>query len=163
MEATYQEVWSTEDRLIYGETKTIYLPFRRVSARALIVRRSDSAILGVLHRTGGRLALPGGAIDDGEGPIQALARELEEEKITLIGDSGEWQARFEVDYYHGYGELSLWHIFDVEDVEIGECDENIQVRWVAQDEQVWYPGIRERILLILRRHLPALLSGDFER
>ncbi len=158
MKAKYKEVWYVKEKEIQGEEKTVQLPFGRTSARALIVRRSDGAILGTLHRVDGKLAPPGGAIDDGESSAESVARELDEENIQLIGDSGEWEKRITVSYFDGYKELSVWHIFDVEDAVIGECDENIFSRWVSQDEDVWYPSMREWIILTLEIYLSELVS-----
>ena len=154
MKAKYKEIWFLEGEEIQGEEKKIKLPFGRASARALIVRRSDGAILGTLHHKGGKLAPPGGAIDDGENSAQAVARELDEENIQLVGNSEMWEKRIAVSYYDGYKELSIWHIFDVEDAVIGECEENIISRWVRQEEDVWYPSMREWIILTLNQCLP---------
>ncbi len=156
MRAIYKEIWFQDGKEIQGEEVTVYLTFGRTSARALIVRRGDGAILGTLHRKNGKFALPGGAIDDGESPAEAVERELHEENIQLVGGNDDWKTRIAVSYFEGYQELSVWHIFDVEDAFIGECDENILSRWVAQDEDVWYPFMRERIILILNRLLPEL-------
>ena len=130
------------------------LPFRRASARALVVRSRDGALLGALHREGGRYALPGGAFEDGETSAEAILRELEEENIKLIDPDSEWESRIAVDYYGGYRELSIWHIIEVEEVIVGESEENVDCRWVQQDEDVWHPFMRERLLLILSRNLP---------
>jgi len=162
MKAEYNEVWFLKGKEIQGEKKTVYLPFGRTSARALIVRRSDGAILGTLHHEGGKFALPGGAIDNEESSAEAVERELREENINLIGDSDEWKTRIETNFFEGYQELSVWHIFDVEDAEIGECDENILSRWVDQDEDVWYPFMRERMISILNRELPELAFKSIE-
>ncbi len=158
MKAEYKEIWFLDGKEIKGDQKTIQLPFGRASARALIVRRGDGAILGTLHHKGGQLAPPGGAIDDGESSAEAVARELQEENIQLVGESGDWESRIAVSYYGGYKELSIWYIFDVEDAVIGECDENILSRWVGQDEDVWYPSMREWIILTLGQHLPELVQ-----
>ncbi len=156
MKAEYNEVWFLDGQEVQVGEKTISLPFGRVSARALIVRRGDGAILGTLHHEGGKLAPPGGAIDDGETSGEAIARELDEENIQLVGNSEAWKRRIAVSYYAGYKELSIWHIFDVEEAIIGECDENILSRWVEQDEDVWYPAMWEWIILTLNSELPEL-------
>lgn len=153
MRAEYTDVSFFDNQEQQGDHKIIELPFRRSSSRALIVRRKDGAILGTLHHLGGRYALPGGAIDDGESSAQAVLRELEEENIQLIGNSEAWLNRFTIDYYDGYHELSIWHIFDVEDAIIGECEETIESRWVQQTEGVWHPFMREKITLSLNQHL----------
>ncbi len=156
MKAKYNEVWFVDGQEVQLGEKTVSLPFGRASARALIIRRGDGAILGTLHHEGGKLAPPGGAIDDGESSAEAIARELEEENIQLVGNSEDWETRIAVGYYAGYKELSIWHIFDVDDAHIGECDENILSRWVGQEEDVWYPNMREWIIMTLNAHLPAL-------
>lgn len=160
MKAEFQETWIQDGNKIIGDRINVHLPFSRISARALIVRRSDGALLGTLHREGGKLAPPGGAVDNGETPAQAVARELEEENITLIGDSGVWQTRCDVSYYAGYAELSLWYLFDVDDAEIGECDENILSKWVSQEEDVWYPFLREQMIMMINRSLPELAKKE---
>jgi 8-oxo-dGTP pyrophosphatase MutT (NUDIX family) len=162
MKAEFKEIWDWQGEKVEGETKTISLPFGRVSARALVLRRSDGAILGTLHHEGGKLAPPGGAVDDGESPAQAVERELKEENIQLVGDSGDWKTRFDVSYYDGYGELSIWYLFDVEDAIIGECDENILTRWVDQGEDVWYPNLREQMLLMMTRITPELMNCELK-
>lgn len=160
MQARYKEIWFLKEKEILGQEKAVNLPFGRVSARALIVRRSDGAILGTLHRQGGKLAPPGGAVDDGESPDQAVERELAEENITLLGCSDDWRNRFDVSYFDGYKELSVWYLLDVEDAEIGPCDENILTRWVAQTEDVWYSGLRELMLLMIKQNIPELARQD---
>jgi 8-oxo-dGTP pyrophosphatase MutT (NUDIX family) len=162
MKAEFRETWFRQGEKIEGKTKTISLPFGRVSARALILRRRDGAILGTLHREGGELAPPGGAVDAGESPDQAVEREIREENIQLVGDSGVWKTRFDVSYYDGYGELSIWYLFNVEDAVIGECDENILTRWVDQGEDVWYPNLREQMLLMMIRTTPELVKYELK-
>jgi 8-oxo-dGTP pyrophosphatase MutT (NUDIX family) len=141
---------------IQGEDKAISLPFQRVSARALIVRARDGAILGTLHRQEGRYALPGGLVEDGESSLQAILRELAEEHIELVGEGSAAGEGFVVDYFEGYQELSIWHVFRVEDAHIGASHENVESRWVGQDEDIWYPGIRERLIMAVRDHFEDL-------
>ncbi len=94
MKAEYVDViFGSSGEEIVGNSKTIRLPFRRTSTRAIIVRRKDGAILGTLHHKGGKYALPGGVIDNGESAEKALLRELEEENITLIGSDDAWHDR----------------------------------------------------------------------
>ena len=62
----------------------VKLPFKKVTARAILVRREDGCLFGVLHEINGRYSPPGGAVDQGESPEEALLRELEEEKIRMI-------------------------------------------------------------------------------
>jgi 8-oxo-dGTP pyrophosphatase MutT (NUDIX family) len=159
MRADYTETFFTSDgQAIPGAHKTVELPFNRVSARAIIVRRSDGALIGVVHHQNALCALPGGVLDDGESAEQAVARELGEENITLLGDDGGWRERMAVDYYSGYRELALWYVFVVDDADIGPCDETLEARWVRQDEDVWYPLARERILLALQSFVPDLVK-----
>ena len=158
MQTTYIEKGIKNGKIITGEEKTVQLPFFNISARALIIRRSDGAILGTLHRKGGQYALPGGAAEDGESLDETVMRELEEENIHLIGKDANWQENIIVDYFKGYRSFAVWYLIPVDDVEVEECDENIETRWVAQDEDVWYPLMRERILLEIQRYAPELLK-----
>ena len=156
MKAEYLDVWFEQGVEKTGAQKSVELPFRRVSARALIVRTHDGALLGALHREGGRYALPGGAFEDGESSSEAVLRELAEENIKLIAPDSEWGTRIAVDYFDGFRELSVWHIIEVEDVTIGESEENVDCRWVQQGEDVWHPFMHERLILVLSRNLPDL-------
>jgi 8-oxo-dGTP pyrophosphatase MutT (NUDIX family) len=160
VKAQYTDVWFDQDREIPGSEKSVNLPFRKISARALIIRRKDGFIIGTLHRKNGKYALPGGALENGESTEQAVRRELAEENFKLI--SPEWETRVVVDYFDGYGELSVWHIIIVDDVEIGFSEENIKSRWVGQEEDVWYPFMHERILLTLNNYLPELCKAKIE-
>ena len=154
MKAHYKDVWFEQGREISGSTKSVKLPFRRISARAIIIRRKDGFIFGTLHRKNGRFALPGGAAEDGESTEQVVRRELAEENFNLLCPA--WETRVVVDYFDGYGELNVWHIIIVDDVEIGFSEENIESRWVAQEEDVWYPFMHERIILAINKYLPEL-------
>jgi 8-oxo-dGTP pyrophosphatase MutT (NUDIX family) len=156
MRSEYTDTWLEDGQEKIGDQKVVDLPFTDASARALIIRKRDGALLGTLHQKGSRYALPGGAFEDGESSAEAILRELAEEHIELLGVDDKWRSRIEVDYFDGYRELSVWHIFEVDDARIGVSDENVESRWVLQDEDVWHPFMRERILLILHRHLPAL-------
>lgn len=158
MKSEYTDVWFENGVEKTGRHKIVKLPFRRASARALIVRREDGAILGTLHRKGGRFALPGGSIEDGESSAEAVMRELSEENIHLIEAGPSWEHRLGVDYFEGYHELSVWHIFDVENASIEISEENLLTRWVSQEEEVWYPFMHEKIILLINRFLPDLTS-----
>ncbi len=160
MKAQYTDVWFDQDREIPGSEKSVNLPFRKISARALIIKKKDGFIIGTLHRKNGKYALPGGALENGESTEQAVRRELAEENFKLI--SPEWETRVVVDYFDGYGELSVWHIIIVDDVEIGFSEENIKSRWVGQEEDVWYPFVHERILLTLNNYLQELCKAKIE-
>ena len=139
--------------------RTVILPFARVSARALIVRRSDGAVFGVRHRPGLGMALPGGGLDDGETPAEAAARELEEEHITLVNPDDGWQDRFGVDYFDGYRELNFWFVIAVDDVRTEPSHEIIEEAWVSQHQDPWYPLLRPLILLLIEKYYPILLAG----
>ena len=160
MKAQYTDVWFDQGREIPGSLKSVKLPFRRVSARAVILRRKDGFIIGTLHRKDGKYALPGGAVEDGESTEQAVRRELSEENINLL--SPEWDSGLVVDYFDGYGELSVWHIVIVDQAEIGYSEENVESRWVSQAEDVWYPSMREHILLGLNRYHPELCHAKIK-
>jgi len=48
----------------------------------------------------------------------------------------------------------------VEDAEIGQSEENVESRWVFQNEDVWYPGMRERLLLEIGKHHTGLARRE---
>ena len=158
MKAEYQDIFVIKGKGIAGDHKSVTLPFTHVSSRAIILRKKDGAILGALHRPDGKYALPGGAIDDGESAEDALQREIEEEGICLIGSDERWSERLGVDYYGGYNELSLWYIFLVDDAETKENEEILDIKWIQQDDDLWYPYVREKILLNLLQHVPDLVN-----
>ena len=160
MNAEYTDVINLDGEEIRGSHKAVQLPFKRLSARALVVRRRDGAILGTLHRAGGRYALPGGAPEDGESTLGAVLRELEEEQIQLIDPDSSYEGDLVVDYFEGYGELSVWHLFLVEDARIRESEENVETRWIAQEEDAWYPSIHEKLLMAISRHMPGLNTSS---
>lgn len=160
MKAEYVDSRYIRGREFNGSQKTIDLPFKRVSARAIIIRKKDGCILATLHRKAGKFALPGGALEDGESTEQAVRRELAEENIKLI--DAEWDPRVVVDYFEGYQELSVWHIALVEQAEIRPSRENVETRWLSQDEDLWYPSMREKILLALSQYTPDLCRATVE-
>ena len=145
-----------------AEEKEVYLPFHRVTARALIMRREDGAALGTQHREGARFALPGGSIEDGEAAHQAVLRELDEENIALCGNDDAWQTRIAVDFFAGYGELSVWYMFLVDEASIGSTYENVHTRWIQPDEDSWHPHLRDRIRTFILRSGPAYLARRWE-
>lgn len=154
MQATYKDTFFQGDGEIYGPQKSVTLPFGRLSARALVLRASDGQILGMRHHTGAGFALPGGALDDGETPAQAVLRELEEENVTLINPDPGWQENLTVDYFSGYRELTLWYLIVVEDAEFGECEEVLETRWIPQDEDTWYAGMHLKLLFFIQQQAP---------
>ena len=158
MRVEYRDTIMIDGEKIQGDQKTVKLPFTHLSARAIIIRRQDGAILGALHRPGGKYALPGGAIDDGESSESALVRELHEEGIKLIGSDDSWPERLAVDYFSGYNELCLWYLFIVDSVELNKDEELLDVRWISQEEDSWYPGNREKFLLALGHYLPRHIN-----
>ncbi len=159
MEARFNEISFHRSPPKEKGMKTVFLPFARVSARALIVRRSDGAIFGVRHRPGKGMALPGGGLDDGETPAQGMARELLEENITLISPDEDWQDRFGVDYFEGYRELNFWFLIAVEDVKIASSEEIIESAWVPQQADPWYPGMRTLLVHFIEKYLPDYLAS----
>jgi 8-oxo-dGTP pyrophosphatase MutT (NUDIX family) len=159
MKATFNEINYYNAQTCDLGPKTVILPFHRISARAILVRRTDGAILAVRHGPTRMLALPGGGVDDGETPAQALLRELSEEGFTMVSADEEWQERFGVDYYTGYKELNFWFLITVKDVEISPNPEIYEWKWVSQDggmqtENLWYPGMGALILLLVQKYLP---------
>ena len=140
--------------------KNFPLPFDRVTVRAIIVRRDDGALLGVLHRKDGSYSPPGGRMEEGESPEQTVLRELEEEHITLVGRDPKWRERIAVDFFPGRGELNLWYVFLAEDVLLRDSDEILDARWLDQSQDVWYPLMREKILLAIKLYVPDMLNVD---
>ena len=136
------------------------LPFEKVTARAIIMRRDDGCLLGVLHKKNGRYAPPGGHLEDGESPQEAVQRELEEETIRLIDSDTHWAERMAVDFFAGTGTLNIWYVFLVEDVQVGESKEILDVRWLNQSQDVWYPQMREKIFLAIKTYVPDMLKVD---
>ena len=156
MKTIYTDVRFKDGIEVAGPKKTVELPFKRISARAIILRKRDRAILGTLHRKGGMFALPGGSLENNESCDQAAARELAEEKISLIQPDPDWRQNIAVDYFPGYQEFNLWYLIPVQDAEIGSTDENIETKWFSQEDDVWYPGMREKIILAIMRLKPEL-------
>lgn len=158
MKATFTEITYFHGVPVsHGKKKKVKLPFDRVSARAILLRRGDGAILGVRHGPTRLFALPGGGVDDGETPAQTVSRELSEEGFTLIGADDDWQERFGVDYYARYRELNFWFLITVEDASIKPNPEIHEWRWVRQDENPWYPGMGALILLFIQKYLPEMV------
>ncbi len=140
--------------------KEFDLPFKRVTVRAIIIRRDDGALLGMLHRTDGKYSPPGGGMKKGETAEETVLRELEEEKIVITGRDPKWRERIAVDFYDKTGELNIWYIFLAEDVHIGKSEEWIDARWLDQTQDVWYPRMRERIFLAIEDYIPDMLKVE---
>ena len=158
MQATFHEINYYDGQTVDRGEKTVTLPFHRISARAILVRRADGAILGVRHGPTRMMALPGGGVDDGETPAQALRRELSEEGFTLIGADDAWEARFGVDYYAGYKELNFWFLITVDDAHMTPNPEIFAYQWVQQNENPWYPGMGALIRLLVEKYLPEMVN-----
>jgi 8-oxo-dGTP pyrophosphatase MutT (NUDIX family) len=154
MIVTYQDTFFQGEQEIQGKSKTATLPFARLSARALILRKSDGHILGMRHHDGGNFALPGGAFEDGETPPQTLLRELAEENVTLIDSDPDWQTKLTVDYFPGYRELTLWYLILVEDAQFGDCEEIIETRWIPQEEDILHKGMHLKLLFFIQQYAP---------
>jgi len=154
MRVSYQDIFVNKGKVIPGEDKNIRVPFRRVSARALVVRRKDGAVLGTQHRANAGFALPGGSVEDGESAEQAVVRELYEENIALIGGDETWRDQITVDYFAGYRELSIWFMFLVDEVEIKPSYENVTTRWLLPEENLWHAHLGDRIRTFIRRSAP---------
>jgi len=151
----YQDVFFRDGQRMPGESKRIKAPFQRVSARALILRECNGAILGTRHHPGACFALPGGALEDGESSAQAIIRELDEENILLQEVQPDWRSQIDVDYFAGYGELSIWHLFIVKEADVRPSYENVVTRWIRPEENVWYPHLRRRIQTFILRSAPS--------
>jgi hypothetical protein len=50
----------------------------------------------------------------------------------------------------------------VDNVGIGFSEENVESRWVSQEEEVWYPFMQERIILALNQYLPELCNAKIK-
>jgi 8-oxo-dGTP diphosphatase len=113
-------------------------PALRFVAAALIVR--DGAVLIGQRRPDQPMALmwefPGGKIEAGESPEQALARELDEE-LGIRATIGPHVTRIRHNYRHG-GAVDL-QFFAVHEFE-GEIESRIyqQVRWVRLEDLSGY-------------------------
>ena len=162
MKAEYDDVFFLDGVETLIGHKTIEMPFRRVSARGIIFREKDGAVVGSLHHVGGSYALPGGAVDDGENTHEALMRELQEENIVMEGLDPNWMEKIVVDCYPGYYELTLWYIVIVQDAKFQACEEVVETRWIHQDEDVWYPGMRTKIILALNQYVPELVKNKLQ-
>jgi 8-oxo-dGTP pyrophosphatase MutT (NUDIX family) len=160
VKASFTEVTYFGGQRVEHGRKVLALPFERVTARGLIVRRRDGALLAARHMAQGRFALPGGGVNDGESPDKALLRELAEEDITLIGLADGWQDMLGVYYFDGYKELAMWYLMSVEDATWLPNPEVHEIRWLEQAEGGWYPHQHPLILHLIHRYLPEYAFVD---
>jgi hypothetical protein len=140
--------------------KDIELPFDSATAHAMIVRRRDGAVLGVLRQLDQKFLTPGGEILPGETPIQALIRMLDEHHIQLIDPDVNWEERLAVDYYRPGNQLTIYYLVLVEDVRSGTSEELVDVRWLDQSQDVWFHQTREKILLAIQEYTPDMLNVE---
>jgi 8-oxo-dGTP diphosphatase len=118
-------------------------------SRIIAARRSDPEALR------GKWEFPGGKVEDGEGPEDALVRELKEELGIGIVLGGEllapedsvWRISEEL-------EMRLWFVVIVEGVPT-PFDSHDQVRWLNSDslESVDWLEADRQVLPLLLRHL----------
>ena len=109
------------------------------------------------HHLGAKYALLGGGLNDGEDPATAIIRELSEENIMLQNLDANWFDRVTVDYFVPYRELAFWYLMTVEDTIIGPS-ENIELRWVDQNDDILYPNILAKIILHMKAYVPTLVK-----
>lgn len=140
------------------QDRSIELPFESVAVRAVIIRRKDGAFLGVLYEEKENYVLPGELIANHESSDNGIIRILEETNIILINSDKKWRDRLTVDYFHGFRSLSLWYVFMVDDVQLGESENTSEIRWLDQSQDVWYPNMREKICLAVKENVPDLLQ-----
>nr|WP_204398850.1 (deoxy)nucleoside triphosphate pyrophosphohydrolase [Arcanobacterium pluranimalium]MBM7825021.1 8-oxo-dGTP diphosphatase [Arcanobacterium pluranimalium] len=118
----------------------------------------DGSILAAQRGEGRSLAgfweFPGGKIEDGESPQQALARELREELLTEV-DVGAFVARSEHEYEFGTVRLDAYFCTVVGSSP--QLTEHQAMRWLSADELFdvqWAPADIP-IIEELRRKLQA--------
>jgi len=98
--------------------------------RFLLAQRFDHA------SQGGLWEFPGGKVEDGETPEQALERELQEE-LAITTRTGRWLADSVFDYgdkvIHLKGYLSHWQTGEL------ELHSHQDAVWLQHDEMMSYP------------------------
>ena len=105
---------------------------------------------------------PGGKLEPGETPSEALSRELNEELGLAIGESFPWFV-MEHDYPHGYVRLHFRRCFAWEGVP--RSLENQEFAWFGSaSELVGRRNLPMNVLIAERVYLPAVvpLSGDVQ-
>lgn len=119
---------------------------------AVIVR--DGAVLSAQRGPGmslpGKWEFPGGKIELGETPAQALGRELEEELLCTI-DVGERVATTSYEYDFGVVTLTTFYATLVNGVP--HLTEHSQIRWVSVDQLAgldWAPADIPTVSQVIR-------------
>lgn len=109
---------------------------RIISVSAVVLMRSDGAVITVRKRGTDRFMLPGGKWETGETPLECAVREVGEELgVTLAPDSLSRVGRFESATANEPGFLLVSEVF------IAECDspavpaaEIAEARWLTTEE-----------------------------
>ena len=138
-----------------------------------LVRRADGRVLLVKNPRRG-WEFPGGVIEQGETPIQALKREILEESGVIAEPTAFVGAYANLSRIEGYGPLAgtlmpprlmLAFLCDYVGGELRPSDESTRVEWVTPEEalaRVTWPSVELRLRDMLEyRGKPAFVS--FER
>ena len=141
----------------FDEHKDIPPCFYRVSAKALILDESKQKFL-VVQEADGRWELPGGGIDHGETPTEALRREIKEEMGLEVRSVAEQPAYFftilNVTGYWLGNALYETTLLGLDFTPSGEC---IAFKFVTSEEAhllVAYPNVTQFSRLFEpKRHL----------
>ena len=56
--------------------------------------------------------------------------------------------------------MNIWYVFLADDVILRESEEYLDARWLDQTQDVWYPLMREKILLTIKQYIPDMLNVD---
>ncbi|MEE1926137.1 NUDIX domain-containing protein [Pseudomonas sp. 148P] len=125
---------------------------RRYKARATIICLRSGKIL-LVRKKGGKWNFPGGTVEDGEQPVQAAARELEEE--TRLRCLGLLQlCSVEVGN-------TVHHVFTTQFDDYAEAiaaNEIAACKWVRR-EQLDSTALTPSALALMLRRLPALCAS----